>query len=97
MLLDVGEPSSYHKAIFVHDHARWKKDMQNELDSIHKNETQDLVPLPKRQENTTMYKYKYRFDSALRKYKAHIVTKNFKPKQGIDFDEIFSPVLQMTM
>ena len=47
MLLDAGEPSCYHKAIFVHDHARWKKDMQNELDSIHKNGTQDLVPLPK--------------------------------------------------
>ena len=44
-----------------------------------------------------MYKYKYTFDSAFSKFKAHIVTKDFKQGQGIDVDEIISPVLKMTM
>ena len=34
MLASVGEPSCYHEAISVHDHAKWKQAMQNELDSM---------------------------------------------------------------
>ena len=34
-------------------------------------------------------------DEKLIKYKAHIVVKGLCQKQGIDFDEIFSPVVKM--
>ena len=34
-------------------------------------------------------------DEKLLKYKAHLVMKGFDQKQGIDFDEIFLPVVKM--
>ena len=43
-----------------------------------------------------VYKYKYTSNSALPKYTTHIVEKGFKEDQGVDFDEIFSPVIKMT-
>ena len=39
MLSDIAEPSCYNEAISVHNHAKWKQAMQNELDSIYKNGT----------------------------------------------------------
>ena len=47
MLTDADEPSCYREAILASDHAKWEHAMQSELDSIHKNGTWDLVPLPK--------------------------------------------------
>ena len=41
-----------------------------------------------------MFKLK-KYDKKLLKYKARLVVKGFGQKQGIDFDEIFSPILKM--
>ena len=99
MLTDAGEPSCYKEAILASDHAKWEHAMRNELDSIHKNGTWDLVPLPKDRKALPckwVYKYKYTADSASPKYKARLVAKGFKQEHGVDFDEIFSPVVKMT-
>ena len=45
-----------------------------------------------------VYWYKYvLFGSERPKYKASLVTKGFKQEHGVDYDEIFSPVVKMTM
>ena len=43
-----------------------------------------------------VFRYKYVSDSEKPKYKAWLVAKGFKQEYGVDYDEIFSPVVKMT-
>ena len=68
------------------------------MDSLLKNKTWDLVPLPKVKRalpNKWVYRVKEE-DGGKKRYKAKLVVKGFAQKKGIDFDEIFSPVVKMT-
>ncbi|MCO5569959.1 hypothetical protein L7F22_023673 [Adiantum nelumboides] len=40
--------------------------------------------------------YKKKIASNVENYKAHLVTKGFKQEYGVDFQEIFSPMVKMT-
>ena len=42
-----------------------------------------------------MYKLKKEVDDTIPKYKARLVTKGFSQKAGIEFHEIFSPVVKL--
>lgn len=73
--------------------------MQEEMKSLHENHTYDLVTLPqgrKTLKNKWMYKIKNEEGSPQLRYKARLVVKGFGQKKGIDFDEIFSPVVKMS-
>ena len=72
--------------------------MKEEMDSLVKNLTLDLVMLPPRKralQNKWVYRLKEE-DGGKKWYKARLVIKGFAQKKGIDFDEIFSPVVKMT-
>ena len=43
-----------------------------------------------------IYKVKYHADGTVEKYKARLVAKGFKQEKGMNFDEIFSPIMNMT-
>ena len=75
----------------------WIKAMQEEMNSLWKNDTYELIELPKgrkAQKNKWVFKLK-NDDEKLLKYKPHLMVKGFGQKQGINFDEIFSPVVNM--
>ena len=97
LLTDSGEPSCYKEAMLADDHAKWELAMKSELSSIEKNGTWDLVPLPKdKKALPCKWVYKQKFASGIGTYKARLVAKGFKQEYGIDFEEIFLPVVKMT-
>ena len=72
--------------------------MQEEMNSLHKNKTYELIELPtgkKALRNKWVFKIK-KDSEILVKYKARLVVKGFSQKHGVDFDEILSPVVKMS-
>ncbi|KAL2236677.1 UNVERIFIED_CONTAM: Retrovirus-related Pol polyprotein from transposon TNT 1-94 [Sesamum indicum] len=74
----------------------WLSAMNEEMKSLKDNHTWDLVPKPK---NCSLVDCKWIFkikqENPL-KYKARLVAKGFTQKEGIDYNEIFSPVVKYT-
>ncbi|KAL5818254.1 hypothetical protein ACOSQ3_022150 [Xanthoceras sorbifolium] len=99
MLTDGGEPESYDEAIIDQHKTEWLKAMQEEMKSLHENHTFDLVKLPqgrKALKNKWVYKIKSEEGNLQPRYKARLVVKGFGQKKGVDFEEIFSPVVKMS-
>jgi hypothetical protein len=98
MLTDGGEPENFGEAQRVDSKLEWESAMTEEMDSLMKNQTWDLVRLPagrKALHNRWVYRTKRDADGRLR-YKARLVVKGFEQRAGIDFSEVFSPVVKLT-
>ena len=63
-----------------------------------RNQTWDLVELFARGKRALQNKWVYMLkeEGGKNRYKDRLVVKGFAQKKGIDFDEIFSPVVKMT-
>ena len=69
------------------------------MDSLLENKTWELVKLPKGRralQNKWVYIIKHEGEGENKRYKARLVVKGFAQKEGIDFNEIFSPVVKMS-
>ena len=98
MLLDQGEPTNYEEAMVSPDSAKWLEAMKSEMGSMYENKVWTLVELPDdRQaiENKWIFKKKTDADGNVTVYKARLVAKGFRQVQGVDYDEIFSPVAML--
>lgn len=73
LLTDGGESSCYKEAMLAKDKTQWELAMKNELSSIDKNNTWELVPLPKDKKALPckwVYKVKHTSNDATPTYKA---------------------------
>ena len=97
LIVDDGEPESFQAVQSHKEKDCWIKAMREEMNSLWKNDTYELIELPKGRKalkNKWLFKLK-NDDEKLLKYKARLVVKGFDQKQGIDFDEIFSSIIKM--
>ena len=69
------------------------------MNSLQENKTWELVNLRKGRKalkNKWVYKIKHEGDEMKERHKATMVVKGFAQKEGIDFTELFSPVVKMS-
>ena len=97
LMTDSSEPECFEEAMHVETRKKWEQGMDEEMESLVRNQTWDLaMPAEKRAlQNKWVYRLKEE-DGGKKWYKARIVVKGFAQKKGIEFDEIFSPVVKMT-
>nr|GEW90918.1 ribonuclease H-like domain-containing protein [Tanacetum cinerariifolium] len=78
-------------------HQPWIDAMNSKMDAIYRNNTWDLVKLPKGRKaigSKWVWKIKYKSDGEIEIYNVRLVAKGFNQKERIVFDETFSPMVK---
>ncbi|XP_058783385.1 uncharacterized mitochondrial protein AtMg00820-like [Vicia villosa] len=78
--------------------SKWMKAMNEELKAIKDNNTWSLVELPQGKNEIDVkwvYKVKLNPKGGVTRHRARLMGKGFLHKEGIDFDEFFSPVVRI--
>ncbi|RVW76569.1 Retrovirus-related Pol polyprotein from transposon TNT 1-94 [Vitis vinifera] len=77
---------------------RWKAAMNEEMKSLQKNETWELVECPPGNKPVGcrwIYTVKYKADGSIERFKARLVAKGYTQTYGIDYTETFAPVTKI--
>ncbi|KAL8118599.1 hypothetical protein AgCh_016205 [Apium graveolens] len=95
-IIDDDDPVTYNEAMSSVDSEKWHSAMKSEMESMYTNQVWTLVEAPEGVKPIGckwVYKRKIGADGQVETYKARLMAKGFKQRQGIDFDETFSPVV----
>ena len=98
-LSEVDEPSTIQEAKSSDHAAEWKVATDAEYNSLIENKTWKLVELPPGRKAIGckwVFKVKHDVDGRVERFKARLVAKGYAQKYGIDYDEIFSPVVRFS-
>ena len=90
------EPVSYEQAA---KHPGWVQAMNKEIQALQINNTWEEVSLPPHKKAISckwVYKTKLKSDGTLERLKARLVIRGFTQEYGVDYQEVFSPVVKMS-
>ena len=82
-------PSTYPDAIRSTESGNWASAMEEETQSLKKNKTWKLTQLPERRKAIGC-----KLSEEDIRYKARLVAKGYAQKEGINYNEVFSPVVK---
>ena len=94
-LIAESEPITFEEA--ARD-GHWWRAMEEEIDSIKRNNTWELVELPLNKKPIALkwiYKVKVNANGEIVRHKARLVAKGFLQKAGIDYGEVYTPVARI--
>ncbi|KAI4348030.1 hypothetical protein L6164_008793 [Bauhinia variegata] len=79
---------------------RWKAAMNEEMSSLQRNNTWDLVDCPTEKRLVGcqwVYTVKYKPDGTIERFKARLVAKGYTQAYGVDYTETFAPVAKINI
>lgn len=89
------EPNSYIEAV---KDPKWRKTMTSEIKALENNRTWTMGDLPPRKKVLGckwVYQIKYNSDETIECYKAHLVIIGNNQVEGMDYNEMFTPLVSM--
>ena len=95
--IDSFKPTTYQEVISCSETKQWAMAINEDMESLQKNQTWDLVDLPEgRQVVGCKWIFKKKSGSSTKEvicYKACLVAKGYSQKEGMHYNEIFSQVV----
>ena len=80
------------------DSDKWLEAIKSEIESMKVNNVQTLIDPPEGVKSIGckwVFKRKRSADGKVKTYKVHLLAKSYRHRYGIDYDEIFSPVVML--
>lgn len=93
----ISDPLTVEEALSSNEALHWKRAMDEEYKSLMENNTWEITTLPQNKRAIPckwVFKTKTNEEGKIIKYKARLVIKGCSQKKGIDYNEVFSPVVR---
>jgi hypothetical protein len=92
LVISSRDPTTFQEAVNSQEKSKWMGAMAEEMESLHKNQTWDLVELSERKRKIGckwVFKKKVVSKKWGEKFKARLVAKGYSQQKGVDYEEIF--------
>ena len=96
---EINEPTNMDEAYSGEHSAEWKKATDSEFNSLIENDTWELVTLPEGKNivgSKWVFKVKRDANGTVERFKARLVAQGYSQAEGVDYHEVFSPVVRNT-